>query len=91
MYEMVQNAYKVTLVGAFVPLAAGVFWKRATSQGALASVVLGIASWMLMEIVGADAAVPPQLAGLLVSSAGMLLGSLAPQWYGATPRHGSGV
>jgi SSS family transporter len=87
MYEMVQNAYKVTLVGAFVPLAAGVFWKRATTQGALASVVLGIASWMLMEIFGAHTAVPPQLAGLLVSIAGMLLGSLAPQWYGATPRH----
>ena len=32
MYEMVQNAYKVTLVGAFVPLAAGVFWKRATCR-----------------------------------------------------------
>lgn len=82
LYEMVQNAYKVTLVGAFVPLAAGVFWKRATTQGALASVVLGIASWMLMEIFGANAAVPPQLAGLLASIAGMLFGSLAPQWYG---------
>jgi Na+/proline symporter len=88
---MVQNAYKVTLVGAFVPLAAGVFWKRATNQGALASVVLGIASWVLMEILGLNAAVPPQLAGLLVSIAGMLLGSLAPQWYGATPRQRSEV
>jgi SSS family transporter len=91
LYEMVQNAYKVTLVGAFVPLAAGVFWKRATNQGALASVVLGIASWVLMEILGLNAAVPPQLAGLLVSIAGMLLGSLAPQWYGATPRQRSEV
>jgi len=86
MYEMVQNAYKVTLVGAFVPLAAGVFWKRATTQGALASVVLGIASWMLMEIFGANTAIPPQLAGLLASIAGMLFGSLAPQWYGTMPR-----
>ncbi|MCU0712580.1 MAG: sodium:solute symporter family protein, partial [Pirellula sp.] len=34
MYEMVQNAYKVTLVAAFTPLAAGVFWKRSTTQGA---------------------------------------------------------
>jgi hypothetical protein len=46
---------------------------------------------MLMEILGPNAAVPPQLAGLLVSIAGMLLGSLAPQWYGATPRHRSEV
>src|SRR5688500_17789229 len=37
MYEMVQNAYKVTLVGAFVPLVCGIYWKRATTQGALVS------------------------------------------------------
>jgi hypothetical protein len=40
-----------------------------------------------MEIFGTSAAVPPQLAGLLVSIAGMVLGSLAPQWYGTMPRH----
>jgi solute:Na+ symporter, SSS family len=28
MYEMIQNAYKVTLAGAFVPLFFGVFWKK---------------------------------------------------------------
>jgi SSS family transporter len=83
MYEMVQNAYKVTLVGAFVPLAAGIFWKHATAQGALASVVLGISSWLLLEIFGAGGVVPPQLGGLLASIAGMLLGSLLPQRYGA--------
>ncbi len=85
MYEMVQNAYKVTLVGAFVPLAAGVFWKRSTTQGALFSVVLGIASWLLMEVFMAGATVPPQLAGLAVSIAGMIAGSLLPQWYGVEP------
>jgi SSS family solute:Na+ symporter len=85
MYEMVQNAYKVTLVGAFIPLAAGLFWKRATPQGALASVVLGIASWIVMELIG-DGVVPPQLGGLLASAAGMVLGSLLPQWYGSARR-----
>jgi solute:Na+ symporter, SSS family len=86
MYEMVQNAYKVTLVGAFIPLAAGLFWKRATPQGALASVVLGIASWIVMELIFGDGVVPPQLGGLLASTAGMVLGSLLPQWYGSTRR-----
>ena len=87
MYEMVQNAYKVTLVGAFVPLAAGVFWKRATTQGALFSVVLGIAAWLLMEFLVPDAAVPPQLAGLLASFAGMVAGSLLPSVVGRSPLH----
>ncbi|HKA38935.1 MAG TPA: sodium:solute symporter family protein [Burkholderiales bacterium] len=84
MYEMVQNAYKVTLVGAFVPLAAGLFWKRATTQGALLAVVSGISGWLLMEGAAADALVPPQLVGLLAAIAGMVLGSLLPQRYGRT-------
>src|SRR5262245_4869273 len=84
MYEMVQNAYKVTLVGAFVPLAAGLFWKRATTQGALLAVVSGISAWLLMEVSAADALVPPQLVGLLAAIAGMVLGSLLPQRYGRT-------
>ena len=79
MYEMVQNAYKVTLVGAFVPLAAGIYWKRATAQGALFSIVLGVASWLLMETFAADGDVPPQLAGLAMSLFGMVAGSLLPE------------
>jgi solute:Na+ symporter, SSS family len=82
MYEMVQNAYKVTLVGAFVPLAAGLFWKHATTQGALLAVVSGMSSWLVMELAAADAQVPPQLGGLLAATAGMVLGSLLPQRYG---------
>jgi solute:Na+ symporter, SSS family len=49
MYEMVQNAYKVTLVGAFVPLVAGVYWKRASTQGAIFAIVFGAGTWLLME------------------------------------------
>ena len=79
IYEMVGNAYKVPLVGAFIPLVAGLYWSRATSQGALCSVLGGLASWLLMEKFGADSIWPPQLVGLLVAFAGMLIGSLAPQ------------
>jgi len=77
MYEMVQNAYKVTLVGAFVPLAAGLFWKRANSSGAAASILLGLVSWLLMEQFGADSVWPSQLVGLAAALAGMVFGSLA--------------
>jgi Na+/proline symporter len=83
IYEMVVGAYKVTLVAAFVPLAAGIYWPRATAQGALASIVGGLVTWIGLEITAPDGLLPPQLAGLLASIAGMLLGSLAPQWYGA--------
>jgi SSS family solute:Na+ symporter len=79
MYEMVQNAYKVTLVSCIVPLAAGIYWKRATTPGAMLSVVFGLVSWTIAEAVAADATVPPQLVGLGFSIVGMVLGSLVPR------------
>jgi solute:Na+ symporter, SSS family len=79
MYEMVQNAYKVTLVSCIVPLAAGIYWKRANTAGAILSVVFGLVSWTIAEAVAADATVPPQLVGLAFSIVGMVLGSLVPR------------
>jgi SSS family solute:Na+ symporter len=79
IYKMVENAYKVTLVAAFVPLAFGLYWKRATQQGALLSIILGLSSWILLEINAPEEFWPPQLVGVLMSLAGMLLGSLLPQ------------
>jgi SSS family solute:Na+ symporter len=77
MYEMVQNAYNVTLAGAFVPLLAGAYWKKANTQGALASIVFGIGAWLTASNVGSGV-VPANLVGLFASALGMLLGSLAP-------------
>jgi len=80
IYEMVSNAYKVPLVGAFVPLVMGLYWSRATTQGAFLSTFGGLASWALLEAFAADGMWPPQLVGLLVSFGGMLAGSLMPQF-----------
>jgi SSS family solute:Na+ symporter len=79
MYEMVQNAYNVTLTGAFVPLVAGAYWKRATTQGALASIVLGIGTWLIADRVAAEALVPANLVGFFASVIGMVVGTFAPQ------------
>ena len=78
-YEMVQNAYKVTLVSWIVPLAAGIYWKHATTVGAMLSVVFGLVSWGIAELAAADATVPPQLVGLAFSLLGMGLGSIIPR------------
>ena len=79
MYEMVQNAYKVTLVSCIVPLTAGIYWQRANTTGAVISVVFGLFSWGVAEIFAANATVPPALVGLAFSALGMLLGSLLPR------------
>ncbi len=82
IYELVSSAYQVTLVGAFVPLVFGLYWKRATTQGAIFSVAAGIAVWVLHmpDITSLGEHFPGQLAGLLAALVGMVLGSLLPQW-----------
>ena len=80
IYEMVSGAYQVPLVGAFVPLVFGLYWSRATTQGALASVVLGLGTWLVfMATPALSEAFPQQLAGVLAALAGMTVGSLLPQ------------
>jgi SSS family transporter len=80
MYDMIQNAYTVTLVGAFVPLAAGVFWRRANNAGAILSAVLGLAAWLAADAIGGESTtVPSPLIGLAFSALGMVAGSLVPR------------
>ena len=80
IYELVSGAYQVPLVGAFVPLVFGLYWSRATTQGAIASVVLGLGTWLLFIATPAlSEAFPQQLAGLLAALGGMVAGSLLPQ------------
>jgi len=94
MYEMVQNAYKVTLTMAFVPLAFGVYWTRASTQGAICSATFGLAGWIAAEYLcvrdwGVSetetpflwhlTVIPPQMYGLATAVLGMIFGSLAPQ------------
>ena len=84
IYEMVSSAYQVPLVGAFVPLTFGLYWKRATTQGALSAIVLGLCVWAVLLCTPLGEAFPAQLAGLFASVLGMVVGSLAPQWIAHT-------
>lgn len=92
IFQMVESAYKVVLVGAFAPLAFGLYWQRASLNGARLSIFLGVSVWLAFEaldstwgnatgwaLIGhADLAAvcPPQLAGFICSVAGMIMGSL---------------
>jgi len=77
IYEMVSTAYQVTLCGAFVPLVAGLYWKRANRHGAVASIVLGISTWLLLLVTPLGQVFPAQLAGVIMAALGMIVGSLA--------------
>lgn len=79
IYKLVVNTYKVTLVAAFIPLFAGLYWKGATTQGALCAIVIGLTSWLGLEwAIPADSCWPPQLVAFIMAGIGMIAGSL---WY----------
>jgi SSS family solute:Na+ symporter len=82
IYELVSGAYQVPLVGAFIPLVFGLYWKRASTQGAIFAIVAGIGVWLLVMYTPTGEQFPAQLAGVLASLVGMLAGSWAPQWIG---------
>ncbi|MBS3935030.1 MAG: sodium:solute symporter family protein [Sulfuritalea sp.] len=91
IHQMVQSAYRVTLAGAFVPLAAGLFWQRANNLGALLAMILGLGTWLLLELFGTAGIVQPQIYGLAAAALGMLVGGLVgprnPHWPQAGHHH----
>lgn len=92
IFQMVEDAYKVVLVGAFAPLAFGLYWKRASLNGARLSILLGVVVWRVFEwlettngdvtnwaVIGYPdwaSVCPPQLAGFVASVVGIIAGSL---------------
>jgi solute:Na+ symporter, SSS family len=75
IHDMVVNAYRITLAGVFVPLTAGLFWRKASNLGATLSIGLGLGSWLLVEFTLPELAYEPQFVGLGFSLIGMIVGS----------------
>ncbi len=77
------GAYQVPLVGAFVPLVCGLYWKRATTQGALLAVVSGLGVWLTLLCSCPGSGARPSRSSwpaCRARSVGMVFGSLAPQY-----------
>jgi Na+/proline symporter len=91
IHHMVENAYRITLAGAFVPLTAGLFWKRASNLGAGLAITLGLTTWIMLEITEFEGPGEPQLMGVFASLIGMIIGSyLSPNrghGHGGQARH----
>lgn len=74
IYELVGSSSVLSLVSLFVPLTAGLYWKRASQAGAILSIIMGTAGYAYGEWM--ETATPPLFVGLLWSIAGMVAGSL---------------
>jgi Na+/proline symporter len=83
IYDLVGKAYQFPVVGAFWPLALGLYWPKASREGALCSIGAGLGVWGLLEFTAYGLVMPSVLGGFLASGLGMVLGSL--RWPSAAP------
>jgi Na+/proline symporter len=74
IFDLVGESSAFSLVSLFVPLTAGIYWKRATLAGCLWSMGLGLAVWLFCLWIDTDYS--PMMWGLLVSTLAMVIGSL---------------
>lgn len=54
VYELMVDSWSVLLATLFVPLTAGIWWRRANGPGALAAVLAGLATWLILLQAGSD-------------------------------------
>lgn len=73
IFDLVGESSAFSLVSLFVPLTAGIYWKRANLIGCLCAMLLGFGMWLLCIWQQTD--VLPMLWGLLASAVGMIGGS----------------
>lgn len=74
IFELVAQSAALSLVSMFVPLTAGLWWRRASRTGAMCSILGGMLTWILAEVAGTE--IPSLIYGLAASTTGMLVGSL---------------
>jgi len=67
IFNMVENAYKITLAWAFIPLVAWIVVKKTHTISWLLSIIFGIGIWIAMEVVNPEHPIPPQFWGLFAS------------------------
>jgi Na+/proline symporter len=74
IYELVGESSILSLVSLFVPLIFGLYWKRASSTGAVLSIVGGASAWFIF--INIDLTIPALVPSTLISMTGMIAGSL---------------
>lgn len=75
IYELVGQSSALSLVALFVPLTAGLYWKRASRMGTLAAIVGGTLAWVYFEWW------PSEVPSILIGGAASLLAMILGSWW----------
>jgi SSS family solute:Na+ symporter len=76
IYELVAESSIMSLVSLFIPMAAGMYWRKATPIGAFLSMLTGMGAWAWFE--WNPISIPSLIPGLAASTLAMLIGSAIP-------------
>ncbi len=74
IFELVGQSSAISLVGLFIPLMAGLYWKKASSLGAMLSMLGGMSAWVVVNFFY-SIDFPEILVGLMGGLVGLLVGS----------------
>jgi solute:Na+ symporter, SSS family len=74
IYELVSESSILSLVSLFAPLTFGLYWKRSSKTGAIASMVIGMLSWIIFEFYETDW--PTLIPATMLSIGAMIVGSI---------------
>ncbi|MFC0184699.1 transporter, SSS family [Pseudarcicella hirudinis] len=77
IFTLVGESSAFSLVSLFIPMTAGLYWKKANLTGCIASMFFGFFTWLLCNFY-LYTEVPPILYGLLAGGIALFLGSFFP-------------
>jgi Na+/proline symporter len=75
IFELVSEASAFSLVSLFIPLNAGLWWKRASAMGSHLSMAAGLLVWIYFNFMNPNE-IPSVWYGLVASILGLLMGTL---------------
>ncbi len=78
VYQLMVKSFSILMVGLFVPMTAAIYWRRANGPGAVASIVMGVLTWLGLERINALTEV--QLPAELIAAGAGLAALIAVTW-----------
>ena len=73
VYQLMVKSFSILMVGLFVPMTAAIYWKKANAPAALASLIVGMTSWSVLEVWKARSGIAEYPVELVAAGAGLVV------------------